>query len=245
MAAPKSIAPIALDRLDAAGQIAAYLRKIISSGAYAVGERLPSETELSETFEVSRGTVREALRLLSSTGIVTSQRGSGGGTFVSSPQSNDVAERVGEAIRLWFVSGDVDVEGVVEARTYLEVTCAGLAAERRTESDLAAMREAIRSSAEPGLTAAEWLEVDVRFHSAVAHACHNPILEFAMRAVHLARPLVNQYLVDETFDEANRDMARSQHTAIADAIEARQVDEARSAAETHLRFLATLRRLPG
>jgi len=67
-----------LSRKDASGQIARQLREAIANGVWLPGERLPTELELGESFDVSRATAREALKLLSATGMVVTTRGGSG-----------------------------------------------------------------------------------------------------------------------------------------------------------------------
>lgn len=233
-----SFTPEPLGRRDASGQIARQLRTAISDGVWSPGERLPSEAELAEAFDVARATAREGLKLLSAMGLVVSARGSNGGTFVAVPDSEEVAEQLADAIQLWYRAGNVSVRDVDEARWVLEMHCVELAALRRDDDDLAAIKQAVDASTDLSLPMPEWLDLDLTFHTAITRAARNPILELAMTSVHLARPATNSVFVDQL----DRDLVSQQHEAIYLAIAASDPDGARAAFQNHVGYLDDTRR---
>ena len=83
--------PSAANFAGAPANLAAHLREQILQGAYHDGQRLPAERHLAAEHGVSRGTVREALRLLEQGALLTRKRGSG--SYVTYPAENDGAER--------------------------------------------------------------------------------------------------------------------------------------------------------
>ncbi|MBF4994390.1 FadR family transcriptional regulator [Arthrobacter gandavensis] len=230
--------PEQLGRKDASGQIARQLRNAISQGVWQPGERLPTEQELADTFDVSRATAREGLKLLSATGMVVSSRGSTGGTFVSVPDAEEVAEQLSDAIQLWYRAGNVSVHDVDEARSVLELQCVELAARRRTAADLEAIRGPVEASRDLDLDIASWLDLDLLFHTAITKAAKNKILELAMTAVHLARPATNSVFVEFL----DRKTVTDQHEAIYLAIEAGDPQAAQDAFERHAGYLGDTRR---
>lgn len=230
--------PEQLERKDASGQIARQLRRAISEGQWAPGERLPSELELGETFDVSRATAREALKLLSATGLVQSARGSNGGTFVAIPDAEAVAEQLSDSIRLWYRAGNVSLKDVDEARYVLEMHCVEMAALRRTDDDLAAISRPVEASRDFEMDIVEWLDLDLEFHTAITKAAKNQILELSMKSVHLMRPATNTVFV-ELLD---RETVTNQHEAIYLAIAAADPEAARSAFQTHVDYLDKVRR---
>ncbi|AZC13227.1 FadR/GntR family transcriptional regulator [Microbacterium sp. ABRD28] len=230
--------PQPLGRKDASGQIARQLRAAISSGVWSPGERLPSEGELAEAFDVARATAREGLKLLSATGLVVSSRGSNGGTFVSVPDSEEVAEQLADAIQLWYRAGNVSVRDVDEARWVLEMHCVELAALRRDDTDLAAIREPVEAGKDLSLSMPDWLDLDLTFHTAITRAARNRILELAMTSVHLARPATNSVFVDQL----DRERVTRQHEDIYLAIAASDPDGARAAFQRHVEYLDETRR---
>ncbi|WP_197060606.1 FadR/GntR family transcriptional regulator [Arthrobacter sp. L77] len=230
-------APTPLERRDASGQIARQLREAISLGTWSPGERLPSEQELAAAFDVARSTAREGLKLLSATGMVTTSRGSNGGTFVSLPDADEVAIQLGDAIRLWFRAGNVTVQDVDEARAILELQCVDLAARRRTTEDLEAILRPVERSRDYSMDIADWLDLDLEFHTAICRAAKNKILELAMTAVHLSRPATNSVFVDQL----DRSTVTEQHYALYQAIEAGDPDAAARAFTAHVDYLAHVR----
>ncbi|MGK3708814.1 FadR/GntR family transcriptional regulator [Arthrobacter sp. IK3] len=233
---PKFV-PETLGRKDASGQIARQLRNAISEGIWQPGERLPTEQELADAFDVARATAREGLKLLSATGLVVSSRGSNGGTFVAVPDAEDVAAQLSDAIQLWYRAGNVSVHDVDEARRMLELQCVELAARRRTAEDLEAIRRPVEASRDMGLDMASWLDLDLLFHTAITKAAKNRILELAMTAVHLARPATNSVFVEHL----DRRTVTDQHESIFHAIEAGDPQAAQAAFEKHAGYLGETR----
>jgi GntR family transcriptional regulator, transcriptional repressor for pyruvate dehydrogenase complex len=151
------------------------------------GAGLPSEAQLMEEFSCSRGTIREALRILESEGLIETKPGPKGGISVTAPGHDSISRSF--ALMLHFHEGEKDpgtdkAEALLEARTELEAVCAGLAARHATSEDLAAM-EKIIEDIEDDAPDQYGRSVDANhiFHLAVARATHSPILWPAMRAL--------------------------------------------------------------
>lgn len=229
--------PTVLTRRDASGQIARQLREAITAGVWAPGERLPTEQELADTYDVARATAREALKLLSATGLVQSTRGGQGGTFVTAPDAEEVANQLGDAIRLWFRVGNVTVHHVDEAREALELIAVRLAALRRTPEDIDAIRRAVDAARDLEMDIDDWLDWDLAFHTAISRATKNPILELAMMSVHLSRPVTNTVFVELL----GREQVLRQHLEILEAIEASDAEHAQAALKAHVHYLDEVR----
>ncbi|MBA2942657.1 FadR family transcriptional regulator [Paenibacillus sp. CGMCC 1.16610] len=137
----------------------------IESGTYAPGSKLPTVVELAASFQVGRSTIREALSGLKAIGWVDIRHG--GGTFVSNPLPADNATL--------FDQGD-SLQEVQEVRRFIEVGCASLAASRRTEANIAELRDILQSM-ERSLGNEEASEqADIRFHLEIAKASHNSLM---------------------------------------------------------------------
>ena len=121
-------------------QVAIQLQELIIKGTLTVGERLPAEGEMAAQFGVSRSTIREALRGLSSQRLVYTKRGVSGGTFVAEPSSEHVHTYLETTIGLLSGADVVSVDEILEARELFEVPAARLAAVRRSEDDLSRLR---------------------------------------------------------------------------------------------------------
>ncbi|MFD7006907.1 FadR/GntR family transcriptional regulator [Rhodococcus jostii] len=147
-------------------QAADLLRARIASGEWEVGAKLPGETTLAAELGVGRSTVREAVRMLAGLGMVESRQGAGVFLRRSSPRQDwDRVLRTEE------------IRHVVEVRHTVEIEAARLAASRRDESDVAALRRALDArSAASGAGAAAFVDADIALHRAVVVAAHNPVL---------------------------------------------------------------------
>jgi GntR family transcriptional repressor for pyruvate dehydrogenase complex len=237
MTVTPSFVPQALTTKGAAAQIADQLREAIASGVWNPGDRLPPEWQLAQTYGVSRGTVREALRLVAANNLINSVRGAAGGTFVVVPGADTVAGQIGDFIVLRLRAGDLSVGEVNHARRLLERECVRLAAINRTEADLAAIWAPIeRVAADPFMDTGSWLAADVDFHTAIAVAAKNGIIELAMTAVHLVRPRTNTLLLGKL----EKEPVWQQHEAIYRAIEAQDPNAAVAALEAHVDYLSSV-----
>ena len=121
--------------------LAARLRERILSGDLQPGERLPGDAELTAEFGVGRSTIREALRSLASQNLIHTTRGVTGGSFVATPSVGHISEHLETGVALMTAAETVTVDQLMEVRNLMEVPAAGLAAFRRTEEDLAQLRD--------------------------------------------------------------------------------------------------------
>jgi GntR family transcriptional regulator, transcriptional repressor for pyruvate dehydrogenase complex len=162
---------------EAADQIAEKVR----AGELRTGDRLPGERSLAAQMQISRPTLREAVKVLVEAGVLEVRRGPGGGMYVATDVVPTDLVRHSASLRL------AEIAAVLEARRMLEPRVAQLAAERATEDDLAALERSI--DAMRLLVAGGWdprhedrfLQLDVQFHLAIARASGNPTVETLMR----------------------------------------------------------------
>lgn len=234
---------------DLSAQIAQEIRDSIVSGQLIVDERLPSEAELADQFQVSRPTVREALKRLAAQALIRTQRGATGGAFVNRLSFKDAYSQQITTSTLLLSMNAVSFDTACEARYALERACAPLAAQRRTADQLATMRAEIFRQSQPGLTDEAFCASDVAFHRALVDAADNPVMSYQLAgAVEAMQPLMNMI----TFTARSREEIIDLHEQIADALEqsdARAVDRTLVALEAYTRQLARnvaeKRRKPG
>lgn len=208
---------------DLSAQIAKSIRDAIINGDIDVDERLPSEAELSEQFNVSRPTVREALKRLAAQNLIRTRRGATGGAFVRRLSYEDAYANHITTSTLLLSMNAVDFETACEARFALERACAPMSASRRTPDQLATMRAEIHRQAQPGLSDESFCDSDVAFHRALVDGAANPVLSYQLAgAVEAMQPLMNMI----TFTQRNREMIVGLHTRIADSLEAADKDAA-------------------
>ena len=181
-------------------QVADQLEKMITDGIYKVGEKIPTEPELTQMFSVSRNTLREAIQSLTSAGILQVKQGDG--TYVRS--DNRFHANMSKEFE------QVCAADVMEARDALEATIAHLAAQRRTEEDLRRIKEALDHRQDQTESAKEHTQADVDFHVAIAEACHNQILcdlygsISAYMASHIEERQAQTQLNDDEIDELHQ-----------------------------------------
>ncbi|WP_170375223.1 FadR/GntR family transcriptional regulator [Ruegeria atlantica] len=203
---------------DLSAQIAQAIRDAIISGELIVDERLPSEAELSDQFQVSRPTVREALKRLAAQSLIRTQRGASGGAFVNRISFEDAYSQQITTSTLLLSMNAVSFDTACEARFSLERACAPLSAQRRTSDQLATMRAEIFRQAQPRLSDEAFCASDVTFHRALVDGADNPVLSYQLAgAVEAMQPLMNMI----TFTARSREQIISLHNQIADALEER------------------------
>ncbi len=223
---------------DLSAQIAQAIRDAIISGQLIVDERLPSEAELADQFQVSRPTVREALKRLAAQSLIRTQRGATGGAFVNRLSFEDAYTQQITTSTLLLSMNAVAFDTACEARYALERACARLSAQRRTADQLATMRAEIFRQAQPGLTDEAFCASDVAFHRALVDGAGNPVLSYQLAgAVEAMQPLMNMI----TFSARSREEIISLHNQIVDALQDRDseaVDETLVKLESYTRKLA-------
>ncbi|AZS90225.1 FadR family transcriptional regulator [Streptomyces griseoviridis] len=177
-----------------------HLRAAIERGAYAVGDKLPSEAELCRSLEVSRPVLREALRALQTMGLTVSRTGKG--TFV-------VANTVEDP-----TFGDYAASDLLEVRRHVEIPVAGYAAVRRTPEDLDHLAHLLeRMEQETDTTS--WVALDTLFHLAVAQAAQNPVFRRVIEEIRDALARQSAFLNELG---GRREQSNHEHRAIVEAL---------------------------
>jgi GntR family transcriptional repressor for pyruvate dehydrogenase complex len=154
------------------------IRLLMRQGQLKPGDRLPPERDLCERFGVSRVTVREALRMLESSGLVEIRVGARGGAFVTVPNSDRVGEGLADLVTLSVIS-PADMS---EVRMVLETGIVPLVCERATEEDLTGLEEICQQS-ETALGTGDYPEdLSLQFHLRVAEATHNQAIAMIVKS---------------------------------------------------------------
>lgn len=227
------------NKADLSAQIAQAIRDAIVSGDMIVDERLPSEAELADQFQVSRPTVREALKRLAAQSLIRTQRGAFGGAFVNRLSYEEAYGQQITTATLLLSMNAVSFDVACEARYALERACTPLAAERRTPDHLATMRAEIHRQGQPGLSDESFCASDVTFHRALVDAAGNPVLSYQLAgAVEAMQPLMNMII----FTARSREEIVRLHTCIAEAIEAMDARAAEIALHELKAYTLTLAR---
>jgi DNA-binding FadR family transcriptional regulator len=190
----------------------------IVGGELAQGSLLPSDTELTARFEVSRTVVREALKTLAAKGMV--QAKARVGTRVQNREDWNLFD---PSVLVWHARTGFSTDFLLhlgEMRLALEPAGAALAAQRRSAAQLADMRQWMARLGRPEISPAEFVQADLGLHLSVARAAGNPFLLSVSTLIEVA---LIAMLTASSPAEHPRRLADSvaQHRAIVDAIEAR------------------------
>ena len=201
--------------------IVGEIEGLISSGELKVGSRLPSERELAESCQVSRNTVREAIKVLGEKGVVESRRGSG--TFVAAGAVSCMID--GAARR------HTRLQDIFELRKILEPQIAALAARRITRTEIATLREIIELQKKAVAAGRDHVELDELFHRLLVRATGNTVLLDMYEALHgtLAESRAKSLL---TRDRQKKSL--ESHIQLVQALEENDPDRAEKFMKQHM-----------
>lgn len=201
----------------------------IRHGLLNEGDKLPTESELVRCYDVSRTVVREALSKLQASGLVETRHGIG--TFVLPARQTQ-----GLVLSAHELNESIDVLAVLELRISLETEAAGLAAQRRQEGHLQAMRHALEAFEHNFAAGHETASHDLAFHLSIALATGNRYFQEILQ--HFGSMLIPRNRIT-SIDKPARDpdylrRVNREHEEIYSAIERQDADSARAAMRIHL-----------
>lgn len=212
--------------------VVSQIQTAILNGKLKVGEKLPPERELGEMLGTSRGTLREALRILEQKGLIEIKLGVNGGAVVKAATS----EHMSESLALLIQSQVVSLEELSEFREGVEGIVTGLAAERITDNDiegLQALREQATEIHQKGLAAwDDFVGVDEQIHMQLARISGNLLYRFILETVH---DNIHRYY-DKYLKVSEREMEEN-YSDLCNIIEAvinRRPEEAAELARVHV-----------
>jgi len=217
-----------------AKQISEQLHEAILSGALKADDRLPTEDELAARYQVSRPTIREALKRLAAQNLIRSRRGPTGGTFVNRPSLEDASNSLTASATLLASMDQFSLSEIADARHELEKSCIRLAAKNPDKSVLAQLKQELDNQQDDSLTDEEFCASDVRFHRALVDACQNAMLQFLMYAVIEAMQPVTNMVVFRFRDRLD---VVAVHQRLYQAIEKSDVGAAEAALDELMVYL--------
>ncbi|MGN9787344.1 FadR/GntR family transcriptional regulator [Nonomuraea sp. ZG12] len=200
-------------------------RRIVEDGL-TVGSRLPAERQLAEQLGVGRSSVREAMRVLETLGVVSSQVGRGpeaGAILTSRPDS-----ALTDLLRLHLGMASLELREVIDTRLMIERWAADRAAAAR--ADTSALAAALTAMASAG-SAEEFVEHDTAFHCAIADASGNRLIAAIMRSL---RDSMRRYAVEAVERLGDTSLLQADHERILAAIDAGDPAAASRAVTEHL-----------
>ncbi len=212
--------------------VAGHLKDAIFTGQYKSGDRLPSEKVLCESFRVGRPVIREALRLLENSGIVSIRPGAGGGSFVKKVDSDHLLSSFETIISL----DKLTLHQITEARLVFERAILPLVLERIKPADLQRLEESVNLARE-GLTRKIPDPKNIEFHILLAEISRNPLLINITRALF---EIVRKYLGRVDLDFERKKHVLKDHELILKLIKERNDTKLYRFMEKHIRELNTL-----
>lgn len=206
-------------------EIVRRLVDLLLSDKMAVGERLPSERQLVTTLGVGRSAIRDALRPLILLGLVDVRVGDG--TYVKDADSSFLPRVID-----WGLLLKADrTRDLVETRRYIEITLAGLAAERRDADSLANIHEQLELMHGAIADPEAFAEADMAFHLAIADAARNGVLAGILLSL---QSLLRVWITRVIQAAGEADSSYLEHPSILAAIEAGNRVEAEAAMAAHI-----------
>ena len=204
--------------------VAERLLALISSHRLQPGDMVPSERELVQSYGVGRSSIREALRMLESKGVIKS--GPNGNFTVA-----EFANTLNHSLDFLLSVDEADHVELFEVRRILEGEAAALAASRRLENEVLKMAAEVEAM-EAGLGSGDaFIMADLRFHLIVAEASRNRLIAHLMDAI---RNLLQRSLVSSYHIPGSPEGAVEMHRLIIEAIAARRPEEARQRMQEHV-----------
>lgn len=163
--------------------IANKLKEWIAEHGLQPGDRMPGEKELIDDFQASKGTIREALKVLETQGLIESRTGPGGGTFVTATSEQHAMMLLGS----YFFFNGPSIGDIYAMRKILEPELAASVVGRLNEADLTRLEQTMLAYAEPPVDLDEERQqrhAELDFHGILSEFCPNPVLAFQCRFLH-------------------------------------------------------------
>ena len=200
------------------------IQDAIIKGKLKPGARLPAERELKDLFNTSRGTLREALRVLEQKGLIEIKRGVSGGAIVKRIDAEPIVESLALLIR----SGEVSIEHLSEFRIKIEGSLGELAAMRATKEEIAEL-ETMFNQAKDYYEKNDWenfLKTDEKMHTYIGIMTQNPVFQFVQKTIH---DNIHQYY--DEYLPMNKERTLENLTDFEKIIEAMKINDAKKASD--------------
>lgn len=205
------------------------IRGMIISGALRPGDRLPPEAELAGRLELSRSSLREAVRALTFIGVLRTRQGDG--TYVTELDGASLLDNLGFVVDL---ASERTLLEFFQLRRMLEPEAVAAAAARADTDDFAAVGACLAAMEAAASTddEAAFIDADLEFHHTITATAGNAVLSSLLRALGLRSVRAHRWRART--DRAALDRSLDEHRAILDAIRSRDPEAARGAATVHL-----------
>jgi len=209
---------------DVTVRLLAAFKRLISEGALVSGGRLPAERDLAESFQVSRSSLRQALKVLEIMGVISQRVGDGTYLNTAAPTL------LGEPMEFLILLDGISFHELMEARIIVEPELAARAASRATEEDWSTLRREMASMQESARNHSRVSQHDLQFHQAIFQAAGNRVCTMMFTVIH--QSLHN--LMELTSQLVPVEHTLRLHERIYTAIRRRDPEEARRRMTEHL-----------
>jgi GntR family transcriptional repressor for pyruvate dehydrogenase complex len=218
----------------ASEQVAVQIQHYVQEEGLGPGDFLGREEDLAAEFGVSRPTLREALKLLSSGNLIRATKGPGGGIFVAHTAEQGMGRSLSDAIAMMLETEAVTLHELLDARLLLEVPLAGLAAYQPDEETLARLRAAVEAATAAPDDPEVFAEADTEIHTTIAAAAGNRMIQALTNWIfEVLQPSLIEVLQPAVVHSA----LIEQHKALVSAVEKGDPARAERAMKDHLLYL--------
>lgn len=205
-------------------QLVSYFTENIESGNWKVGEKIPSENQLTASLKVSRASVRQAISQLAGIGVLETVHGKG--TYLIDNEIKDIMSNKSKIT----AEDCKDVEKVLEFRRIVESEACYIATQKCSEALIGKLEKSVNTMKESKEDVEKFVSADIRFHQTICKATENPLLEKSLNRV-FEENRRSQQLTRKTFGYHN---GIHYHERILTAMKEKDADEARQAMYEHL-----------
>ena len=218
----------------ASEQVAVQIQHYVQDEGLGPGDFLGREEDLAAEFGVSRPTLREALKLLSSGNLIRATKGPGGGIFVAHTAEQGMGRSLSDAIAMMLETEAVTLHELLDARLLLEVPLAGLAAYQPDEVTLTRLRSAVQAAIDAPDDPEVFAEADAEIHRTIAAAAGNRMIQALTNWIfEVLQPSLIGVLQPAVVHSA----LVEQHEALVSAVEKGDPARAERAMKDHLLYL--------
>lgn len=212
-------------------QVVEQVQQMLLEGTLQKGDRLPSEREMSERFEVSRASIREALRALEIIGIIECRQG--GGSYVRSAFSRHGFEPLSVMFRL----NNGTFRDILEYRMLFEPEAAAMAARRISEEESAELL-ALAAALQKADNEDDSVRIDLQIHAKITELCGNFLIQSTMIAIsQIMRSFIRDARDQLHQWRNNHAQLTNLHVALCKAIAARDPQKAQAASKKHFQLI--------
>lgn len=212
-------------------QVIDQIKEMIVNGTLKKGDKLPSERELSSTLNISRSSIREALRSLEIIGLIQSKQGEG--NFIS----NNFDNMLLEPLSMIFMLNNCDSLEILELREVIEVETAVLAADKVSEQDIEELYEIV-NTIKTSINEDERIKYDKKLHYKIAKISNNFLIINILNTLSSLMDMFIKNAREKILNNVeNKDIINEQHREIIFALENKDKEGARNAMKDHMQLI--------